>query len=169
MFEKDLRDATATAEGAGIQAFCPACWAIIPFELATCRVCGADLASLAARDYEAKLLAALRHPMTQVRERAALLLGAVGGLEVFDTLLACAEDEVDSWRAASALRGLDALLKRFPKVPAVDWKLFTDPERTLAVRFAAQEILAESRRHAAAGREPDESRDMADAPAATKS
>lgn len=142
MFEKDHRDATATAEGAGIKAFCPACWAIIPFELTTCRVCSADLASLTARDYETKLLAALRHPMTQVRERAALLLGVVGGLEVFDTLLACAEDEVDPWRAAAALRGLDALLKRFPKARGVDWKRFTDPERALAVRFAAQEILA---------------------------
>ncbi len=126
----------------GIKAFCPSCWAVIWLADPVCPRCGAELASLSVRGYEEKLLAALDHPVTEVRERSALLLGAVAGPEAYEPLLSRARATRDPFLAAAALRGLAALLRRHPSLPRVDWRAFDSSDVPLLVRFAAEEILA---------------------------
>jgi hypothetical protein len=135
------RDDTPTPL-AGIKAFCPACWSLIDFDSVRCRACGADIGSLSARGYEEKLVAALAHPFTHVRERAALLLGAIGGPGAFEHLMRRASAAGDPYLAAAALRGLEALRVRHPDLPPVDWKDFAGPESPLLVRFATEEIAS---------------------------
>ena len=140
MFQfKTARDETP-AYPAGIKAFCPACWSLIELDAVACRACGSDITSLSKRGYEEKLVAALAHPMTHVRERAALLLGAMGGPNAFGHLMRQARITDDQYVAAAALRGLEALRVRHPDLPPVDWKSFAGPESPLLVRFAAEEI-----------------------------
>jgi hypothetical protein len=142
VFHFKTGDEKTPASRAGIKAFCPACWSLIDFDSVTCRSCGADIGSLSERGYEEKLVASLAHPMTHVRERAALLLGAMGGPGAFEHLMrrACATD--DQYVAAAALRGLEALRVRHPGLPPVDWQSFAGPDFPLLVRFAAEEIAS---------------------------
>ena len=142
MSRSERSDAESASVPAGIKAFCPACWALIPFDASSCPVCGADIGSLTKRDYETKLVSALSHPLTHVRERAALLLGAVGSAVAFGPLMEKAHDDADPWLAAAALRGLEILRRRHPELPGVDWRRFAGPEAPLLVRFAADEIAA---------------------------
>ncbi len=130
----------------GIKAFCPACWSLVESDAVRCRACGADITSLSDRSYEEKMLAALGHPLTHVRERAALLLGAMGGPGVFEELLQRARATLDPYVAAAALHGLEALRARHPELPAVDWRTFTGPESPLLVRLAAEEIASRETR-----------------------
>jgi HEAT repeat protein len=144
-------DAEPASVPAGIKAFCPACWALIPFDASSCRVCGADVGSLTKRDYETKLVSALSHPLTHVRERAALLLGAVGSAVAFGPLLEKAHDDADPWLAAAALRGLEILRRRHPELPRIEWQRFAGPDAPVLVRFAADEIAARADTHAIRG------------------
>jgi hypothetical protein len=72
-------------------AFCAACWREMPVAVAVCPSCGASAASLSLRSYEEKLWSALRHPIGDVRERAAVLLGKVCGPDARRSLLVLAE------------------------------------------------------------------------------
>jgi HEAT repeat protein len=69
---------------------CPACFRLIPAEAGVCPACGADLVALSARDYREKLLAALQHPLDDVRMRAILVLGLRGESDAADALVECA-------------------------------------------------------------------------------
>lgn len=142
MFHFKAADDQTPASPAGIKAFCPAGWSLIALDSVACRACGSDIGSLSARSYEEKLVAALAHPMTHVRERAALLLGAIGGPDAFGHLMQRARATYDPYVAAAALRGLEALRVRHPDLPPVDWKSFAGPEFSLLVRFAAEEIAS---------------------------
>ena len=146
MFHRDAERDERPGPPAGIKAFCPACWSLIEFESATCRVCGSDIGSLSARGYEEKLVAALAHPFTHVRERAALLLGAIGGPGAFGPLMGRARARDDPYVAASALRALEMLRVRHPDLPAVDWDGFAGSDSPLLVRFAAEEIASRESR-----------------------
>ena len=69
---------------------CPACFRLIPAEAHACPACGADLDRLWARDYRDKLLAALAHPLAEVRMRAILALGLRGEASAAQSLVDCA-------------------------------------------------------------------------------
>ena len=135
-------DRFETVRDPGIKAFCPNCWTVVSFSLPACPRCGADLSALSGREYAVKLLGALDHPVTEVRERAALLLGAIAGPEAYEPLRRRARSSLDPFVAAAALQGLFTLLQRHPSLPTVDWRSFMSPERPFLVRIAAEEILA---------------------------
>jgi HEAT repeat protein len=115
---------------------------LIEFNSVRCWACGSDIGSLSARSYEEKLVSALTHPLTHVRERAALLLGAIGGPEAFEHLMRRARATGDPFVAAAALHGLEALRVRHPDLPPVDWRSFAGPESPFLVRFAVDEIAS---------------------------
>ena len=95
-----------------------------------------------------KLLSALEHPLPDVRERAAVFLGSVGGPEVRETLLSLAQGAADPYLAEAALRGLRAHERAWPALPAVDWMSFTRPGHSVVVRLRAMDFLNEDRRSA---------------------
>lgn len=69
---------------------CPACFAKIPDVTQQCTACGANLARLSARNYQEKLIAALSHPLADVRMRVVIALGVRGESEGADPLVKCA-------------------------------------------------------------------------------
>jgi hypothetical protein len=98
-----------------------------------------------------KLLSALSHPLTHVRERVALLLGVVGSAAAFGPLLEKAHEDADPWLAAAALRGLAILRRRHPELPRIEWQRFAGPDAPLLVRFAVDEISAREEARATKG------------------
>jgi HEAT repeat protein len=70
--------------------FCAACFHLVPADATACPACGADLAALSARDYQDKLLAALHHPLSEVRMRAIIALGWRGEALAAEPLVRCA-------------------------------------------------------------------------------
>ena len=106
---------------------CPACYRLIPADVHACPACGADLDALSARDYRVKLLAALHHPLDDVRMRAILALGLRGEAETAEALADCAlrhpEDVVEGLAVVGALvrlgsAGRNSLLKLAARAPA---------------------------------------------------
>lgn len=102
-----------------------------------CPGCGADLAALSGRDYRDKLLAALAHPLDDVRMRAILAMAWRAEPETADALADCAlshpVDVVEGMAVVGALAGLgeagrSALMRLAESHPAH------------AVREAAQDI-----------------------------
>jgi len=124
-----------------LSAFCPACWTEAAFSLTACPHCGASISALSADVYSTKLVRALRHPISEIRERAARLLGNVGGPETRGELLRLVDQQADTYLAAAALEGLARLERRFPELPQTVWKSFTGQEYPLLVRVAALEAL----------------------------
>ena len=96
--------------------------------------------------YADKLLAALEHPLPEVRERAAVFLGSVGGPEARGPLLSLASEAADPYLAEAALRGLRAHERAWPDLPPIDWVPFTRPGHSIVVRVRAMEFLDEDRR-----------------------
>lgn len=70
--------------------YCPSCLALIDVATPVCPVCGNDLAQLSRRKYRDKLLAALNHPLADVRLRAIIALGWRGEGEGALALAQCA-------------------------------------------------------------------------------
>jgi HEAT repeat protein len=70
--------------------YCPACLALIDASAAVCPACGKDLVHLSERAYRDKLLAALNHPLADVRLRAIIALGWRGEGEAALALAQCA-------------------------------------------------------------------------------
>jgi hypothetical protein len=119
---------------------CPACWSRLSASDTLCRECGAEIEAFSLRPYATKLVAALSHPIGEVRERAAKLLGDVGERPAREPLIKIANESGDPYLAAAALESLARLLERFPDLPPVDWTQFVRPERPITVRVAAVEI-----------------------------
>jgi len=69
------------------QQICLACFHLISAAAQTCPYCGADLAAFSARDYVDKLIAALAHPLSEVRMRAIIALGWRGEVHAAQPLL----------------------------------------------------------------------------------
>jgi HEAT repeats len=133
-------DAAPEARGPEL-ADCPACWKTISLFAPTCPHCGADVGSLTLRSYREKARAALGHPINEVRERAAALLGSIGRPEDAELLRAIAERTDEPFVAAAALRGLALLARRFPGQIRLDLQVFAGEEHPLLVRAAAKELL----------------------------
>lgn len=133
-------DRATTTKFPATLAFCPACWTTLSASDTRCRACGAEVEGLSSRPYPRKLLAALNHPIGEVRERAAEILGEVGGREAYEPLIRIATESNEPYLAATALESLARLLLRFPDLPSVDWTQFARPERPITVRVAAVEI-----------------------------
>lgn len=67
---------------------CPNCFKEIASGIEDCPACGERIAALSERDYTAKLVHALDHPLADVRMRAIIALGLRG--EAAAALAACA-------------------------------------------------------------------------------
>jgi HEAT repeat protein len=120
--------------------FCPACYRLIPVEARVCPACGADLDALSVRGYRDKLVAALSHPLDDIRMRAILALGLRGETDAADALVDCAlrhpVDVVEGLAVVGTLSrlgaaGRQALLKLAERDPAH------------AVRVAARQAVIE--------------------------
>lgn len=115
---------------------CPACFRTIPADARACPACGADLGLLSARDYRVKLLAALNHPLDDVRMRAILALGLRGEENAAQALADCALrhpiDVVEGLAVVGALTRLGAAGR--------------DALRTLARRDTAHAVREAARR-----------------------
>ena len=133
-------DQAKTTKSPDALAFCPACWTALSASDTRCRACGAEIEGLSSRPYSRKLLGALNHPIGEVRERAAELLGEVGGREAYGPLIRIATESDEPYLAATALESLTRLLPRFPDLPPLDWTQFAKPDRPITVRVAAVEI-----------------------------
>lgn len=100
-----------TVAGRSPPTYCPACFAQIPAEAAACPACGQDLARLSHRDYREKLLAALHHPLADVRLRAIIALGWRREPEAAQALAECALrhpiDVVQGLEVVESLRIID--------------------------------------------------------------
>jgi HEAT repeat protein len=110
-----------------VEQICPACYRLIPLDAQACPACGADLAAFSARGYRDKLIAALGHPLDDVRMRAILALGLRGEENAADALVDCALrhpiDVVEGLAVVKALTrlgaaGRQALLKLAERDPA---------------------------------------------------
>jgi hypothetical protein len=55
---------------------CPACWRVVPHDARRCSHCGADITILHERDFRAKLMGALTHPIADTVILAAVALAA---------------------------------------------------------------------------------------------
>lgn len=106
---------------------CPVCYRSLPVEASTCPYCGADLSAQTARSYRDKLVAALSHPLDDVRMRAILALGLRGQEDAVEALVDCALrhpiDVVEGLAVVGALAqlgpaGRPALLKLAEHDPA---------------------------------------------------
>jgi HEAT repeat protein len=123
-----------------VRAFCPACWRMLSASDSRCQECGAEIDALSSRPYATKLLAALDHPIGEVRERAAQILGEVGERDAREPLIRIATESRDPYLATTALKSLARLLERFPDLPPIDWTQFVRPELPITVRVAAIEV-----------------------------
>ena len=136
---KRLKEQVTPAVPTGCE-LCAGCWTEVPRGTRSCPVCGASTEELSSRGYEEKLSAALVHPIGEVRERAATLLGRVGGPHARERLLDLAENSSDHYLAAAALKGLYVLSLRLG-LPPIDWGRFAGSGHPLQVRFEAVAIL----------------------------
>lgn len=109
------------------QLICPACFRLISTTASVCPDCGADIDALSVRDYRDKLLAALAHPLDDVRMRAILALGWRGEPDTADALADCAlrhpMDVVEGLAVVDALTrlgkpGRDAMARLAESRPA---------------------------------------------------
>lgn len=91
-------------------AYCPACFALIDADTSVCPFCDHDLMRLSGREYRDKLLAALNHPLADVRLRAIIALGWRGEGETAEALARCAlhhpVDIVEGLQVVESLRNI---------------------------------------------------------------
>ncbi len=126
-------------------AFCPHCFARHNIETKRCPACGADLAALSTRKYREKLVAALRHPLADVRLRAVIALGLRGEEGAADELVALAlRDGADVVQGREIVRALARLCAGRPHNRALEALAARHPAS--AVRLAAHEALTAARR-----------------------
>lgn len=124
-----------------LQQICLACFHLIPVEAQTCPHCGADLTAFSARDYADKLIAALDHPLSEVRMRAIIALGWRGEERAAQPLLDLAlRHPVDVVEGLAVLESLARM--------GIEGRIaiagLAQRHRAHAVREAAGRVLAES-------------------------
>jgi len=121
--------------------YCPACFALIDAGEPQCPVCGQDIARLSARDYRDKLLAALHHPIADIRLRAIIALGLRADEQAADTLVACAlshpADIIEGFAIIDSLERIHMLSIRRQALTTL-----AEQHAAHAVRAAAQQALS---------------------------
>jgi HEAT repeat protein len=119
---------------------CPGCFAPLPAAARRCPACGLDMRSLSARDYFAKLVHALRHPLADVRMRAIIALGWHGDGEAAPPLVECAlRHPADVVQGLQIVESLGAL--RDPAARARAFPVLAGRYPAHAVRDAAIRAL----------------------------
>lgn len=68
--------------------FCPICWKEIKGINRICPCCGADTSGYEDKDFEEKLINALRHPERDTVQRAVYILGRLKSIKAAKSLLA---------------------------------------------------------------------------------
>ena len=91
-------------------AFCTHCWAEIDASATRCASCSADLTS-DLRTYSEKLVAALEHPMPEIRERICWLIGEIKIGSAIPDLVKVADHDSDLFVRRAACTTLTALQK----------------------------------------------------------
>ena len=99
-------------------AFCTHCWEEIDDKLDFCPRCGKDLAS-DPRNYEQKLVAALRHPLPEARVRICWLIGENRIQPAAPDLIRIVEADPDLFVQRAALEAL-AVLRDPHAVPLLE-------------------------------------------------
>lgn len=123
--------------------YCPGCFALIEETAERCPACGLDIAAMSTRDFRANLLAALQHPLADVRLRAIISFGWRGEGDTAQPLAECAlrhpTDVVEGLQVVESLGGIrDAAARQ----GALHILVVSHPAR--AVRLAAQQNLREA-------------------------
>jgi hypothetical protein len=120
---------------------CPACFKLIPADALNCPACGADIVALSARNYREKLIAALQHPLAEVRMRAIIALGWRGETEAAEPLVACAlRHPVDVVEGLEIVHSLASIYQ--PRVSQELLARLVMEHPAHAVRESAAEALA---------------------------
>jgi HEAT repeat protein len=86
--------------------FCPGCWRTVRSGDVTCPHCNSDLRALDDRAFNAKLVAALRHPEPTTRQRAASVLGERHAVEAVGALRDLLETTTEPFLAAEVVSAL---------------------------------------------------------------
>lgn len=121
--------------------FCLECFALIPAEAQVCPHCGKDQERLRQKDYRAKLLHALQHPLSEVRMRAIIALGWQGEPDAASDLVECAlRHPIDVVEGLEIVRSLARIESRYPGRGALERLMAQHPAH--AVQEAAMRALA---------------------------
>jgi HEAT repeat protein len=75
--------------------YCPNCWAENLIDATVCDQCGTSLAETEPISYDQKLMRALHHPVPEVREMAAMLLGQRRDQHALPVLMSRLLEETD--------------------------------------------------------------------------
>ncbi len=67
--------------------FCPVCWKEIKGNDRICPYCGADISDYENKDFEQKLINALRHPERETVQRAIYILGKLKSMKSVQPLI----------------------------------------------------------------------------------
>jgi hypothetical protein len=127
--------------------YCPSCLALVDTGAPVCPVCGNDLTHLSQRKYRDKLLAALNHPLADVRLRAIIALGWRGEGEAALALAQCAlHHPVDIIEGLQVVESLHDIRDKDARRAALRMLAERHPAR--AVRWRAAELITDDSRGA---------------------
>ncbi len=118
---------------------CPSCYRLLAVTATECRYCGASLGALSARAFHDKLMAALNHPLDDIRLRAITALNLRGDVPAADALVDCALRH-----PTNVTEGLSvvAALAHFGAPARESLMRLASRTRNHAVQVAATEVLA---------------------------
>lgn len=120
--------------------YCPGCFALIDACAERCPACGVDIAAIDARQYRDKLVAALEHPLADVRLRAIIALGLRGEGEAAEPLVRCALcHPTDVVQGLQVVKSLDAIRDTRARERAL--QTLAAEHRSRLVRAAAARCL----------------------------
>jgi hypothetical protein len=120
---------------------CPNCYRALAPAATACAACGASLADFSERDYGDKLIAALRHPLADVRMRAVHALGLRREARAAQALVDCAlSHRLDVVQGLLIVGALARIHAHDPGTGALQRLLAEQPSRPVAE--AARQVLA---------------------------
>ncbi len=88
---------------------CPECWSEVREDTVICPACGESVKEARGRDYAQKLIAALRHPVAEIAEFAAQILGEMDAKEAIPALIATLSQSGEPYLQGAAARSLGSL------------------------------------------------------------
>ena len=123
------------------QSYCPVCAAPIGHDARNCPRCKADIDEWDSKNFVEKLIEALRHPLSEVRMRAIIVLGNRQERTAEQPLVDCAfahpQDVVQGLEIVNSLR-----LIRKADLPSTALERLAKDHPARAVRKAAERALA---------------------------